>query len=74
MEKIIDGIIETGESTLFVGWETKIKSTRRAQTLEEQLLSDDKTGFVLDEKIIYDNIIVPCNEEDAQRGLADASG
>ena len=55
MEKIIDGIIETGESTLFVGWETKIKSTRRAQTLEEQLLSDDKTGFVLDEKIIYDN-------------------
>ena len=30
MEKIIDGIIETGESTLFVGWETKIKSTRRA--------------------------------------------
>lgn len=51
MEKIIDGIIETGESTLFVGWETKIKSTRRAQTLEEQLLSDDKTGFVLDEKL-----------------------
>lgn len=55
MEKVIDGIIETGESTLFVGWETKIKSTRRVQTLEEQLLSDDKTGFVLDEKIIYDN-------------------
>lgn len=55
MEKIIDGIIETGESTLFVGWETKIKSTRRAQTFEEQLLFPDKKGFVLDDKVIYDN-------------------
>ncbi len=55
MEKIIDGIIETGESTLFVGWETKIKSTRRAQTFEEQLLFPEKQGFVLDEKVIYDN-------------------
>lgn len=55
MEKIIDGIIETGESTLFVGWETKVKSVRRAQTFEEQLLSGDKKSFVLDEKVIYDN-------------------
>ena len=55
MEKIIDGIIETGESTLFVGWETKIKSTRRAQTFEEQLLFPEKQGFVLDEKVTYDN-------------------
>lgn len=55
MEKIIDGIIETGESTLFVGWETKIKSTRRAQTFEEQLLFPEKLGFVLDEKVTYDN-------------------
>ena len=55
MEKIIDGIIETGESTLFVGWETKIKSTRRAQTFEEQLLFPGKRGFVLDEKVTYDN-------------------
>ena len=55
MEKVIDGIIETGESTLFVGWETKIKSTRRAQTFEEQLLFPDKKGFVLDDKVIYDN-------------------
>ena len=55
MEKIIDGIIETGESTLFVGWETKIKSTRRAQTFEEQLLFPEKRGFVLDEKVTYDN-------------------
>ena len=55
MEKVIDGIIETGESTLFVGWETKIKSTRRAQTFEEQLLFPDKKSFVLDDKVIYDN-------------------
>lgn len=55
MEKIIDGIIETGESTLFVGWETKIKSSRRAQTFEEQLLFPEKRGFVLDEKVTYDN-------------------
>lgn len=36
IEKIIDGIVETGESTLFIGWETKIKSVRRAQTLENK--------------------------------------
>ena len=55
IEKVIDGIVETGECTLFVGWETKIKSVRRAQTLEEQLVNPDKKGFVVDEKLIYDN-------------------
>lgn len=55
IEKVIDGIVETGESTLFVGWETKIKSVRRAQTLEEQILNPDKKGFVIDDKVIYDN-------------------
>ncbi len=56
IEKIIDGIVETGESTLFVGWETKIKSTRRAKTLEEQILSlDNFSDFVVEEKIVYDN-------------------
>ena len=55
IEKVIDGIVETGESTLFVGWETKIKSVRRAQTLEEQILNHDKKGFVIDDKVIYDN-------------------
>lgn len=55
IEKIIDGIVETGECTLFVGWETKIKSIRRAQTLEEQLNNPEKKGFVVDEKLIYDN-------------------
>ena len=56
IEKIIDGIVETGESTLFVGWETKIKSTRRAKTLEEQVLSlGDTSDFVVEEKVVYDN-------------------
>lgn len=58
MEKIIDGIIETGESTLFVGWETKIKSTRRAKTFEEQVVSDDKKSFAVDEKLVYDNAMI----------------
>lgn len=58
MEKIIDGIIETGESTLFVGWETKIKSTRRAKTFEEQVASDDKKSFAVDEKLVYDNAMI----------------
>lgn len=55
IEKVIDSIVETGESTLFVGWETKIKSIRRPKTIEEQILNPDKKGFVIDEKIVYDN-------------------
>ena len=55
IEKIIDSIVETGESTLFVGWETRIKSVRRPQTIEEQILSPERKGFVIDEKVIYDN-------------------
>jgi len=55
IEKVIDGIVETGESTLFVGWETKVKSTRRAQTFEEQLMDSENKGFVIEEKIVYDN-------------------
>ena len=53
--KVIDSIVETGESTLFVGWETKIKTVRRAKTIEEQILKPDKKGFTIDEKVIYDN-------------------
>ena len=55
IEKVIDGIVETGEGTLFVGWETKIKSVRRPQTFEEQILNPEKRGFTIDEKVIYDN-------------------
>ena len=54
-EKVIDSIVETGETTLFVGWETKVKQIRRAQTLDEQILNPTEQGFVLEEKIVYDN-------------------
>lgn len=55
LEKVIDSIVETGETTLFVGWETKVKQTRRAQTLEEQILNPAEQGFVVEEKVVYDN-------------------
>ncbi len=56
IEKVIDGIVETGEATLFVGWETKIKSTRRAKTFEEELMHPEtKGGFVIEDKVTYDN-------------------
>lgn len=55
MEKMIDSIVETGESTLFVGWQTKTKTVRRAQTIEEQLVNPTETGFVVEERVIYDN-------------------
>jgi hypothetical protein len=55
MEKVVDGIVETGECTLFVGWETKVKSTRRAQTFEEQLFDPEGPGFIVEEKVVYDN-------------------
>lgn len=55
LEKVIDGIVETGESTLFVGWETKIRSIRRAQSVEEQLIYPTPDGFVVESKIVYDN-------------------
>lgn len=55
LEKVIDSIVEAGESTLFVGWETKIKTTRRAQSIEEQLTAPTKDGFVVESKIVYDN-------------------
>lgn len=55
LEKIIDGIVEAGEATLFIGWETKLKRIRRPQTFEEKLLNPEHKGFVIEEKIVYDN-------------------
>ena len=37
MEKIVDSVVETGEVTLFVGWETKTRKIRRALSLQEQI-------------------------------------
>ena len=55
LEKIIDSVVETGECTLFVGWETKNKNIRRAKTIEEQLTSPDEDSFVVENKFVYDN-------------------
>lgn len=55
LEKIVNGIVEAGEATLFVGWDTKVKRTRRAQTFEEKLLDFSNKGFVIEEKVVYDN-------------------
>ena len=55
MEKIIDSVVETGEVTLFVGWETKTRKTRRAISLKEQLESGIEAPFVVEDKVVYDN-------------------
>lgn len=55
LEHVVDSIIEAGESTLFVGWETKIKTIRRAQSIEEQMIAPTSDGFVVESKLVYDN-------------------
>ena len=58
LEKVIDSIVETGECTLFIGWETVIKQTRRAKTIEEEMKNPDCKTFVLEDKVVYDNAMV----------------
>jgi hypothetical protein len=55
MEKIIDSVVETGEVTLFVGWETKTRKTRRAISLDEQKDLNTTDTFRVEEKVVYDN-------------------
>lgn len=55
LDKVISAVVETGEATLFVGWETRVKQRRRMKTLKEQLLTNDNNKFVIEEKVIYDN-------------------
>lgn len=55
MEKIIDSVVETGEVTLFVGWETRKRRTRRAISLKEQAELNLDSNFVVEDKVIYDN-------------------
>ncbi len=55
MEKVVDSVVETGEVTLFVGWETKFRKVRRALTLEEQIRLNTDNVFVVEDKIVYDN-------------------
>lgn len=58
MEKIIDSVVETGEVTLFVGWETKTKPIRRALSVEEQVERKIDEAFIVEDKIVYDNVKV----------------
>ena len=37
LDKMVDNLIETGDMALFVGWETKTKSVRRAKTKVEKM-------------------------------------
>ena len=55
MEKIIDSVVETGEVTLFVGWETKTRKVRRPLTLDEQLHNNTSDSFIVEDRIVYDN-------------------
>ena len=55
MEKIIDSVVETGEVTLFVGWETRKRRTRRAISLKEQIENNINNNFIVEDKVIYDN-------------------
>lgn len=74
MEKIIDSVVETGEVTLFVGWETKTKKVRRALSVEEQLSKRTETSFVVEDKIVYDNAKVKfINYEDFVFDKSDAA-
>lgn len=58
LEKFVDSIVETGECTIFAGWQTKIKNIRRAQSIEEQLIAPTEDGFIVESKVVYDNPIV----------------
>jgi len=55
MEQIIDSVVETGEATIFTGWERKIRKNRRSLTLAEQLAYNTTENFVIEDKVVYDN-------------------
>lgn len=54
MEKIVDSVVETGEVTLFVGWETRVKKIRRPLSVEETE-NGVSTSFLIEDKVIYDD-------------------
>jgi len=56
LEKMVEDLIETGECTLFVGWETRYRKHRRAASLEERLESGE--SFVTQDKLVYDGVTV----------------
>lgn len=58
IEKIVDSVVETGEATVIVGWDTRTRKVRRAQTLEEQVFAPSEDGFVVEERVIFDGPVV----------------
>lgn len=45
LEKIVDNLVEAGEATLFVGWNTRYKQVRRPKSPENLLSEPDNTDF-----------------------------
>lgn len=57
LDKSFDDLVDTGDISLFVGWETKVKQVRRKKNIQDYLTSDIadiKNRFVIEDKIIYD--------------------
>lgn len=54
IEKIVDSVVECGEATLVVGWQTKTKTIRRPKSLAEQISNPQDDAFILEEKVIFD--------------------
>ena len=55
IEKIVDSVVETGEVTLFIGWETRTKKIRRPLSLQEQIKNNTNEAFIVEDKVVYDN-------------------
>jgi hypothetical protein len=63
LENAVNHLIEMGDCTLFVGWETKTKEIRRRKTINESVcahsgveLADDsvKNTFMIEQKLCFD--------------------
>lgn len=74
MEQIIDSVVETGEVTLFVGWETRVKKVRRVLSLAEQAELNISDNFIIEDKVVFDNAKVKfINYEDFVFDSSDTS-
>ena len=65
LEKIIDQLIETGEITLFVGWETRFRKRRSAITLYEKIQNPLRDIFTTVKEKTYEGAslkIIPSHD------------
>ncbi len=59
IEKIVDDLIETGETTLFVGWKKVKKLVRRPFPIDfENMDENAPTAFILEEKTVFEGASV----------------